>query len=50
MPSDDTGTIRKFDINDIENIHNQFNDVENNYPKNKYSEKIKKFLQKHDKL
>jgi hypothetical protein len=46
LPSDDTGTIRKFDINDIENIHNQFNDVENNYPKNKYSEKIKIFLQK----
>ena len=50
LPRDDRGSIRELDINDIENIHNQFNDVENNYPKNKYSEKIKKFLQKHDKL
>jgi hypothetical protein len=45
VPRDDRGTIRQFDINDIENIHNQFNDVENNYPKNKYSEKIKFFLE-----
>jgi hypothetical protein len=41
LPTDDTGIFRN---NDIENIHNNANDNENLYPKNKYAENIKHFL------
>lgn len=37
LPTDDTGVIRSVD----ENIHQQYNDVENNDVKNKYAEKLK---------
>jgi hypothetical protein len=41
LPTDDTGIFRN---NDIQNIHNCWNGHENLFPKNKYSENIKKFL------
>ncbi len=46
LPNDDQGKMRIFNENDIKNIHNQFNDIENFDVKNKYSEKIKLFLEK----
>jgi hypothetical protein len=42
LPADDTGIFRN---NDIKNIHNYYNNVENLFPKNKYSEIVKKFLE-----
>jgi hypothetical protein len=42
IPRDDTGTFRT--LNNIAEIHNQFNSVENNSPKDKYAENVKKFL------
>lgn len=41
LPTDDTGIFRN---NDIQNIHNCWNGHENLFPKNKYSENIKRFL------
>jgi hypothetical protein len=41
LPRDDTGTFRNCDV---KNIHNCWNGHENLFPKNKYSENIKKFL------
>ena len=43
LPTDDTGIFRN---NDVKNIHNCWNSHENLFPKNKYSENIKKFLNK----
>ena len=45
LPTDDTGTYRNITDDDIKNMHSKFNDVDNFYPKNKYSENIKIFLQ-----
>ena len=45
FPRDDTGTYREINDQTIKNLHNEFNDVDNLYPKNKYSENIKAFLQ-----
>lgn len=42
LPRDDTGTFRQ--MNDASEIHNQFNTIENNQPKNMYAENVKKFL------
>lgn len=42
LPRDDTGTFRE--IGNISEIHNQFNIIENNQPKNNYAENVKKFL------
>jgi hypothetical protein len=42
LPADDTGNFRN---NDIKNIHNYYNSNENLFPKNKYSEIVKKFLE-----
>ena len=47
LPSDDRGIMRDFDINQIKNIHLQFNDVENNQLKIKYSKNIHGFLEKY---
>ena len=47
LPCDDTGTYRT--INNI-NIHNQHNDVDNLYPKIKYSDNIKKMLDYFEKI
>jgi len=44
LPTDDTGIIRSMD----ENIHQQYNDVENNDLKNKYVEKLKFHLLEKD--
>ena len=46
IPRDDNGTYREITDNDIKNIHDQFNEIENLDPMNKYSEKIKQFLSK----
>lgn len=42
LPTDDTGIFRN---NDVKNIHNSSNNNENLFPKNKYSEIVKKFLE-----
>jgi len=42
LPTDDTGIFRN---NDVKNIHNNSNSHENLFPKNKYSEIVKKFLE-----
>jgi len=42
LPRDDNGEHRQ--LNNIAEIHNQYNSIENNYPKNKYAEQIKEFL------
>ena len=42
LPTDDTGIFRN---NDVINIHNYSNSHENLFPKNKYSEIVKKFLE-----
>jgi hypothetical protein len=42
LPTDDTGIFRN---NDVANIHNNSNSHENLFPKNKYSEIVKKFLE-----
>jgi hypothetical protein len=44
LPSDDSGNFRTKD----ENIHTKHNDIMNEYPKNKYSENINKFLGEKD--
>jgi hypothetical protein len=46
LPRDDRGVMRNFNIDDITNIHNEFNDIENNEPKIKYANNIKSFLEK----
>jgi hypothetical protein len=45
LPRDDNGENRQF--KNIMEIHNQFNTIENNDPKNKYAENIKTFLKKY---
>uniref|UniRef100_A0A6C0DKS8 Glycosyltransferase family 92 protein n=1 Tax=viral metagenome TaxID=1070528 RepID=A0A6C0DKS8_9ZZZZ len=47
LPSDDTGTNRNFNIHQIKEIHNQYNDGENTQPKIKYANQIKQFLEKY---
>lgn len=44
LPRDDNGEHRQMNIAEI---HNQHNSTENNYPKNKYAEGIKKFLKQY---
>jgi len=44
LPRDDNGTNRNYDINNVSYIHQQYNDVDNFYPKNKYAENIKNFI------
>jgi hypothetical protein len=44
LPRDDTGGHRQLNVTEI---HNQFNSTENNHPKNKYAEGIKKFLKQY---
>jgi hypothetical protein len=45
LPRDDTGEKRHQE--NIKDIHNQFNLIENIYPKNKYASKVKIFLKHH---
>jgi hypothetical protein len=45
LPRDDTGQKRPQE--NIKEIHNQYNSIENTYPKNKYANKVKKFLKKY---
>ena len=40
--ADDDGKYRI--LHNIAEIHNEFNSIENNDPKNKYAEKVKRFL------
>ena len=44
LPTDDTGIIRSLD----KDIHNRYNDIENNDPKNKYSERLHQTEKKMD--
>lgn len=46
LPRDDTGEHRQ--LNNIIEIHDQFNSTENNCPKNKYAENVKLFLKKYN--
>ena len=48
LPADDTGNKRPFNVSNIKSIHKMYNEVENLYPKTKYSENIKKFLAKYN--
>jgi hypothetical protein len=45
LPRDDNGEHRQ--LNNIQEIHNQFNSIENNYPQKKYTENIKNFLKQY---
>jgi hypothetical protein len=45
LPRDDTGEKRHQE--NIKDIHNQFNLIENTYPKNKYASKVKIFLKQY---
>lgn len=45
LPRDDTGTNRE--SHNVEEIHNQYNSVENTYPREKYAENIKSFLKEY---
>jgi hypothetical protein len=45
LPRDDTGEKRHQE--NIKDIHNQFNSIENIYPKNKYANKVKIFLKQY---
>jgi hypothetical protein len=45
LPRDDTGEKRHQE--NVKDIHNQFNSIENIYPKNKYANHVKLFLQKY---
>lgn len=47
LSADDTGLNRNFDIENIEKIHDQFNDGENLQPITKYAKNINKFLEKY---
>lgn len=47
IPSDDTGKIRNISENDVKNIHNLYNNVDNLDPKDRYSERVNKFLEKY---
>jgi len=44
FPRDDSGTSRGLSQKAIDNLHNSFNQVLNEYPKLKYAENINKFL------
>jgi hypothetical protein len=43
-PTDDTGTMRHAVNYNVTQIHNNYNKYDNFYPKNAYSERIRKFL------
>lgn len=45
IPSDDTGTFRHINKEDLENLHKSHNQVVNEYPKLKYAENVNKFLE-----
>jgi hypothetical protein len=45
LPRDDTGEKRHQE--NVKDIHNHFNSIENIYPKNKYANQVKLFLQKY---
>ncbi len=45
LPRDDTGEKRH--LENIKDIHNQFNLIENTYPKNKYANQIKQYLKQY---
>jgi len=45
LPRDDNGEHRKLD--NIVEIHNQYNSIQNDDPKNKYAEDVKNFLKKY---
>jgi hypothetical protein len=45
LPADDTGKFRRITHDCIDNLHKQYNDVDNLEPKCKYSENVKKFLE-----
>jgi hypothetical protein len=42
LPTDDSGIIRSLD----KDIHTKYNDIENNDPKNKYSERLNQIERK----
>ena len=44
VPRDDNGELRE--ICKVDKLHNEFNDTDNNYPSDTYSERIKKILSK----
>ena len=43
LPADDTGTFRQR-VNNLQTIHDLYNDVENTYPKEKYAKNVQYFL------
>ena len=43
LPADDTGTFRQ-KVNNLQTIHDVYNDVENMYPKEKYAKNVQAFL------
>jgi len=45
LPRDDTGEKRQQE--NVKDIHNQFNSIENTYPKDKYANQVKVFLKKY---
>ena len=45
LPKDDTGGFRQITDTDINNLHNQYNDIDNLEPKTRYADNIKKFLE-----
>jgi hypothetical protein len=47
LPRDDTNTFRVVNSDIINNLHNQYNDVNNFYPSKKYSQNIRNFLSKY---
>jgi hypothetical protein len=46
LPKDDNGGFRQITDNDINNLHNQFNDIDNLDPKTRYADNIKQFLER----
>jgi len=47
LPKDDTGDFRDINNDIINNLHNQYNDVNNFYPSKKYGKNIKLFLERY---
>jgi hypothetical protein len=45
LPADDTGTFRQ-GVNNLQMMHDLYNDVENTYPKDKYAKNVESFLNK----
>ena len=48
LKRDDTGVYREFNNDTINNLHNEYNDVNNLFPCEKYSTKIKIFLSQYN--